>query len=90
LNRIVRRGVRISIPVKPDDRLEAERVSRLRRVIVKKIFELSPQETRTVVGGALAARPRSPIAQLIGTIVRDIEKDLGISFGKTPQPPTAY
>jgi hypothetical protein len=47
---------------------------------MQKVVELNSEETKSVVGGVMAARAimqQSPLERLIGIIVRDIE----IAFG---------
>jgi hypothetical protein len=47
---------------------------------MQKVVELNSEETKSVVGGVMAARAimqQSPLERLIGIIIRDIE----IAFG---------
>jgi hypothetical protein len=61
------------------------------RVIMQKVIELIGEETKAVVGGAAIARPvpvmrkESPLAEIFGIIVRDLEKVFG--GGPTPYSP---
>ena len=56
-------------------------MSGLGRAIMQKVIELNFEETKTVVGGLTAApRPvmqRSPLAEIIGIIIRDVENAFG-------------
>jgi hypothetical protein len=59
---------------------------------MQKVIELSCEETKAVVGGFAAARPapvlrkESPLAEIIGIFVRDLENAFG--GGKMPYRPT--